>query len=277
MTRLLQITDPHIGPPGYIGYGIDPRARLAACVADINAHYFDATLCVVTGDLVNAGTDEEYEVLSGVLADLRVPCRVIPGNHDRREGLRRHCGAAVIEEAGFLQGSIELPSGRALLLDTLSPGMASGELCDQRLEWLAAALAEDDRQVCMFMHHPPLDLGIDYMDRIGLVDADRFWSTVAPFRERIDLIAFGHVHRPVCGVWKGIPFAGCPSTAHQIALELGPTTPPRLHFNHEPPCYAIIEHGRDGAIVHQQRYSENWNVIPRRGEPSRTARQPDCD
>jgi len=277
VTRLLQITDPHIGPQGYIGYGVDPRARLAACVADINSHYFDATLCVVTGDLVNAGTDEEYEVLAEVLADLRVPCRVIPGNHDRREGLRRHCGAAVIEEAGFLQGSIELPSGRALLLDTLSPGMASGELCDQRLEWLEAALAESDQRVCMFMHHPPLDLGIDYMDRIGLVDADRFWSTVAPFRERIDLIAFGHVHRPVCGVWKGIPFAGCPSTAHQIALELGPTTSPRLHFNHEPPCYAIIEHGHGGAIVHQQRYSENWNIIPRQGEPSRTARQPGSD
>jgi hypothetical protein len=115
------------------------------------------------------------------------------------------------------------------------------------------------------------------MDRIGLVDADRFWSTVAPFRERIDLVAFGHVHRPVCGAWKGIPFAGCPSTAHQVALELGPRTPPRLHFNHEPPCYAIIEHGRGGAIVHQQRYSENWNVVPRLGKPSRTARQPDGD
>ena len=41
-------------------------------------------------------------------------------------------------------------------------------------------------------------------------------------RERVRLILFGHVHRPVSGVAQGIAFAGCPSTAHQVALELGP-------------------------------------------------------
>jgi hypothetical protein len=92
-----------------------------------------------------------------------------------------------------------------------------------------------------------------------------------PFRQRIALIAFGHVHRPVSGLWNGIAFAGTPSTVQQVALELGPQPELHLNFNHEPPCYAILDISGAGVIVHQQRYTHNWDVLPRLGPLSRTA------
>jgi 3',5'-cyclic AMP phosphodiesterase CpdA len=151
------------------------------------------------------------------------------------------------------------------------PGAASGALCDLRLDWLSRALAARDDTVCLFMHHPPLALGIEYMDRIGLAGNERFWAVLKPFRQRIALIAFGHVHRPVSGLWNGIAFAGTPSTVQQVALELGPQPELHLNFNHEPPCYAILDISGAGVIVHQQRYTHNWDVLPRLGPLSRTA------
>ena len=72
-----------------------------------------------------------------------------------------------------------------LLLDTLRPGKASGELCERRLAWLAKQLAARNDAVCIAMHHPPLAVGIEYMDGIGLAEPRRFWEVVAPHRERV--------------------------------------------------------------------------------------------
>jgi 3',5'-cyclic AMP phosphodiesterase CpdA len=265
--KVLQITDTHVGRPGFTGYGLDPRTRLEACVADINAHHADAALCLVTGDLVNDGSHDEYANLEPVLRALRVPFRVLAGNHDARAELLRFFPHTPVDEDGFLQGTLEVPGGRIVILDTLCPGKPSGELCAKRLDWLGRALAARQDTVYIFMHHPPLPIGIEYMDGIGLLEPEGFWRTVAPHRERVRLLVFGHVHRPVSGVWNGIAFAGCPSTAHQVALELGRQAEPHLSFNHEPPCYAILDIGAAGVIVHQQRFLQNWNLIPRRGKP----------
>lgn len=265
--KILQVTDTHVGPAGYVGYGVDTRARLEECVADINRHHADADLCLLTGDLVNAGSRAEYENLAPVVRKLAVPVRVLPGNHDDRTLLREFFPETPVDEDGFLQSAVPVPGGRLLLLDTLRVDKASGELCGRRLAWLARELARADDTITIAMHHPPLAVGIEFMDRIALVDAERFWATLAPCRDRIRLILFGHVHRPVTGVSHGIAFAGCPSTAQQVALELGPQPELHLNFNHEPPCYAIIDLRADEVIVHHQNYQQNLSpAFPRLGK-----------
>ena len=264
--KLLQITDPHVGRSGLLNYGVDPRARLEACVADINTHHADAALCLVTGDLVNEGTVEEYANLEPVLRTLKMPVRVLTGNHDERTNLRRFFPDTPVDENGFFQSTIDVPGGRILLLDTLRDGKASGELCAQRLAWLSSALGAADDAIYIVMHHPPMAVGVEYMDKIGLSNYEDFWTTVGPHREQIKLVVFGHVHRPISGVYRGIAIAGCPSTVHQVALELGPQPELHLNFNHEPPCYAVLDISDQGCIVHQQRYTENWKLIPRQGK-----------
>ncbi len=56
--KFIHISDTHIAPAGQHINGLDPRARLEACVADVNAHHGDAELCVFTGDLVDKGEAE---------------------------------------------------------------------------------------------------------------------------------------------------------------------------------------------------------------------------
>jgi 3',5'-cyclic-AMP phosphodiesterase len=260
--KILQITDTHVGARGFVAYGVDARAQLERCVEDINAHHADAALCLVTGDLVNQGSAAEYENIASVLRALRVPLRVLPGNHDAREALLRFFPETPADEHGFLQSTLDLPGARLVLLDTLAVGRLEGELCEKRLAWLARTLGERSDPVYIFMHHPPVAVGIEFMDGIALANREAFWDAVAPHRSRIRLIAFGHLHRPISGVWNGIAFACCPSTAHQIALELGPRQRPRINANREPPCYAIFYLSASGVIVHQQRYTENWKFVP---------------
>ena len=37
--KLIQVSDLHFVPPGTLLLGLDPRARLAAAIADINRHH----------------------------------------------------------------------------------------------------------------------------------------------------------------------------------------------------------------------------------------------
>ena len=86
--KLVQVSDLHFVPPGVRLLGIDPRARFSACVADINANHADAELCLLTGDLADRGAPEAYAALREALADLRVPYRLMVGNHDDRAAFR---------------------------------------------------------------------------------------------------------------------------------------------------------------------------------------------
>lgn len=264
--KLLQVTDTHTPRAGELIYGVDGRKRLDECIDDINEHHRDARLCLFTGDLVNRGSDEEYANLKAALDRLEVPFRLLAGNHDDRDILRRTFPDAP-SEGGFLQSVVDTEHGRVLLLDTHDPGKASGYLCSERLEWIERRLAESgDCPLYVFLHHPPLAIGIEYMDGIALRNADELWRRLEPHAKRIRLVAFGHVHRPISGLWNGVPFSACPSIVHQIALELGPQEVRHLNFNLEPPCYAIIQIDARNVLVHQQRYTENWKTFPRAGK-----------
>ena len=58
-TKLIQVSDLHFVPPSLRLLGLDPRARLEAAIADINAHHGDAELCLFTGDLAGCARPPE--------------------------------------------------------------------------------------------------------------------------------------------------------------------------------------------------------------------------
>lgn len=58
---------------------------LANAVAQVNDLVPQPDLALLTGDLVDRGTAAEYEMLRELLAPLRMPFLVIPGNHDDRD------------------------------------------------------------------------------------------------------------------------------------------------------------------------------------------------
>jgi 3',5'-cyclic-AMP phosphodiesterase len=246
--KLIQLTDLHLMPAGERLHDLDPQARLDAAIADINAHQGDAALCVLSGDLANAGDVPSYQALRASLARLRVPWRLMVGNHDDRANLLRVFPDTPLDAHGFVQTRVELDGARLLLLDTLEPGQAWGRYCARRLSWLETELAAaESRPVYLFTHHPPFPIGLPSLDRMTLRD-DGPLGALLERHGGVRHLFCGHVHRPIAGSWRGIPVSALPSTNHQVAFDLVTVAP--VPDSPGPPAYGVIFIGPDTTIVH---------------------------
>jgi 3',5'-cyclic-AMP phosphodiesterase len=250
--KVIHITDPHLITPGQPLHGLDPYARLTACIDDILEHHTDAAACVVTGDLAHVGEAAAYAGLRVQLDRLPMPWFALMGNHDRREPYIAAFPDAMRDEAGYVQGRFETPAGVLLLLDTLDEGQHGGLYCATRRAWLAAELDRaGDRPVFLFMHHPPFDIGIPCLDAIGLADPEAFFDVVRG-RSNIRHLFFGHVHRPVCGNWRGLSYSTMRGLNHQVPFDLHTVRP--VPKSHEPPAYAVAFLDTDQVTVHFHDY-----------------------
>ncbi len=195
--------------------GHNPRARLTAAVEFINRHHSDAGFCIISGDLVNRGSKSDYQQLKHHLDKLHPPCFVMAGNHDNRELLRACFTLPECSMSDFIQYGIDTPAGLMLCLDTQKTGHDSGEICGKRLEWLHAQLQQaGDTPVYLFMHHPPMNLGLPMQDTENLDNGDDLLALIRPFAN-IKHLFIGHVHRPICGSIDHLPFTTMRSVLYQ--------------------------------------------------------------
>ena len=194
---IAQISDFHVDlrvrtPTGTV----DTRERLQQAVTRVNALQPAPDVVLVTGDLVNDGTPEQYALVKDSLSQLTAPCYVIPGNHDDRQNMR---GAFADqdyfdESEDFLHYVVDGYPVRLVALDTLVPGQDRGELCEHRLAWLEARLAEaTDKPTLIFMHHPPFATGMPAFDLIRVQGAQAMATLIAR-HSQIEAVICGHVH-----------------------------------------------------------------------------------
>lgn len=251
--KFIHLTDPHFVAGDGLLYGLDPRARLAAAIASINDAHADAAFCVVTGDLAHWGEPGAYVRLAEALGRLRIPFHLLLGNHDGRAAFREAFPAVPVDSDGHVQRAIETPLGRFVFLDSNEPGASWGVLCERRLCWLAATLAErPEERPSIFVHHPPFGVGIRPMDRIALRETARFAEVLMAHPGGIRHLFFGHLHRPVSGSWRGIPFSTLRATNHQVWLDLRDTD--AVPGSREPPQYAVVLMEADLTVVHLHDY-----------------------
>lgn len=261
---IAQITDFHVTALGTRAFGrVDTNAGLAAAVAHLNRLRPRPDLVLVTGDLVNDGRPEEYAALAELLRPLEIPCRVIPGNHDDRAGLRRLFGSDgyLPVEGTFLHYTVEDWPLRIIALDTQVPGRPHGELCRARLDWLAARLAEQpDRPTLLMMHHPPFATGIGHMDAMGCLGTSRLAELVER-HGRIQAILCGHLHRAIAVRWAGMLASTAPGTAHQVGLDLVPGSP--AAWTLEPPAVALhLWRPELGGVISHLSFVGNFPAVP---------------
>jgi Icc protein len=249
---IAQITDMHIRPEGVLAYRrVDTAPYLVRAVEHLRRLRPRPDVVLATGDLVDAGTDEEYRRLRELLTPLPMPVYLIPGNHDNRDALAAVFAdhAYLPRSGGFMQYVVEEYPVRLVALDTLVPGQVGGLLCEERLGWLAARLEEGpDRPTVIFMHHPPFVTGIAHMDSSGLASAREF-AEVVRRHPQVERIVCGHLHRPIQARVGGTLASTAPSTAHQVALDLEDDNP--LMFTIEPPaCQLHVWRPGTGLVSH---------------------------
>ena len=246
--KFVQVTDLHIVPRGRKLLDLNPIERLSACIADINQQCENVSFCVFTGDLTDRGDPEAYSALRECLEDLELPYHLMLGNHDRRASFYAIFPDAPRDENGFLQFQLETQEGRLIFLDTLDEGRSAGIYCEKRHQWLAQRLQEANSDpIYLFMHHPPFDIGIPSLDKIKLDGTEAF---AAVLRKSADIrhLFLGHVHRPVSGSWRGIPFSALPGTNHQIAADFENESP--MPYEHGPCAYGIVHVDVEQTTVH---------------------------
>ncbi|MEL7464752.1 MAG: phosphodiesterase [Pseudomonadota bacterium] len=250
--RFLQITDTHFVPAGETLYDLDPQARLEGLLELAARDHPDAAFILITGDLAHHGEVAAYEALWETLTAAHLPVHLMMGNHDSRAPFASVFPEAERIEGGFVQFEIAADDASLLCLDTLLdiPGEHAGDLCKARLGWLDARLAAipPGRDWLLALHHPPLPLSLPNMDDIALAPrwADALWEVIA---ERQPAAIFcGHVHRPIHGTWRGVPFHIQRGVNHQVAY--APERTPTLTFADAPPALSDICFESGNIVIH---------------------------
>jgi 3',5'-cyclic-AMP phosphodiesterase len=236
---IAQISDLHIKPQGSLAYGkVDTAAALERCVAALNEFLPRPDLVVISGDLADTPTFEEYEYLKRLLEPLKLPFAGIPGNHDSRQMMRTAFPlAAYAFPSGPLNQRLEVGGLDLVLLDSSVHGKPHGELDAPTLQWLDATLVSaPDRPALLFLHHPPFKAGIWHMDRQNLLNAGEL-AAIVRRHPRVQRIAAGHIHRATLTQFAGVPATICPAPNHAVDLDLAELRAPS--FKVEPPAFHL--------------------------------------
>ncbi|MBJ3774425.1 phosphodiesterase [Acuticoccus mangrovi] len=242
MPLIAQLTDTHIRANGGLAYGeVDTTRFLAAAVAHLNALDPAPDAVVVSGDLVDYGSAAEYADFKRLVAPLRAPLWVIPGNHDSALIWEAFPEAGAIRAGEGLGYEVSVGGLRLLMLDSTVAGAPYGLATAERCAWLAEALRREGPAL-LFLHHPPFLTGIEHMDRNNCREAERLAATV----EGRGLLAIGcgHVHRMVSATVGGVRTLIGPSPAHAVTLDVRPGAPATFEF--EPPAVLLHRVSQDG-------------------------------
>ena len=267
---IAQMTDIHIGfAPGEEPEELN-HVRFRATLERLREAPSRPDMLVLTGDITDRGDCDSFGRVAGLLAGCPFPVWPMVGNHDSREGLLHAFPQVRAAEGGFLHYVLEQEGLRIVLLDTVEPGRHGGAFCEARQAWLTARLDEAPATpTLIFMHHPPVVSGIDWMDPDPGEPWIRRFGAAVEGRGNVRAIHCGHLHRPLAARFRGIPVHVTPSVAPLVALDLRPTDPDRPDgrdlITVEPPSYALHRWDGAGLATHYESVGD-WHALARYSE-----------
>lgn len=256
---IAQLTDLHLRPPGMPAYRVSETNMMTERAFDVVAALVPRPdVVLITGDMTDCGLDSEYELLRKLLMRLPMPVFMVPGNHDRRDNLKKIFSdwPTIVADPDFVQFAIEDFPVRLIALDTVIPGESGGKLCERRLAFLEQALAVSDLPSVIFMHHPPFDCGIVHMDRIRLIEGAERLAEIVRKNGHVERILCGHHHRPIETLFGGTIASIAPSVTHQVAFDLRDDHEGALTL--EPPAFRLHQYRSGAGVVSNMVYVERF-------------------
>ncbi|MFC3101670.1 metallophosphoesterase [Altererythrobacter lauratis] len=262
---IAQMTDIHIGFDREARPEELNRQRCRAVLARLVKQPNTPDMLVLSGDITDRGDAESFARTAELLNDLPFPVHVMVGNHDSRDGLLAAFPHTLRGEDGFLHTAFVQDGLLVVLLDTLEPGRHGGAFCAARRDWLRGVLeANRATPTVIFMHHPPVVSGIEWMDP----RPDEAWivnlAAALDGMDQVQAIHCGHLHRQLAASFCGIPVSVTPSVAPLVSLDLRPISSAvpdaRALITTEPPAYAL--HHWDGTrlVTHYETVGD-WQVL----------------
>jgi 3',5'-cyclic AMP phosphodiesterase CpdA len=239
------LTDTHFGVPGAV-----ERCRLV--LDHLRAMTPRPDVLLVSGDVADHGTEEEYVEARAVLDTWDGVLAICPGNHDVRPAY-----AKAFCDGGPTETVVAHGGRRLVLLDSLVDAVDGvrtdpGHLSEASLAWLDEQLEADASPTFVCLHHPPTDLGLGLMDPIKLTNGAALAAVLAR-HPHVAATLVGHAHTMGTTTFAGRPLlvgGGVVSTVTHDAEAL-----PALWMD-APVTFALHLHGDDGSLV------THWRALP---------------
>jgi len=249
---IAHLSDPHLRPKGVLYQDlVDSNAMFEAALRHLDRLSPRPDVVLMSGDLVDEGSQQEYQLARELLGTLRLPLLMIPGNHDAREVMRRSFSDhTYLPASGPLHFvAAEFGPVRIVGLDITVPGTHHGDMDDAAVAWLEEAIARSpDRPTIIMLHQHPFDSGIPYIDKYKCRRGERLADVVSRYPAVVRVLC-GHIHRHMQMKFGGTVLCTAPSTTTAIALRLDPDASPASYV--EPPAM-LLHHWTEsrGMITH---------------------------
>lgn len=210
--RLIQVSDPHLGATrDYRLAGIETYETFRQVLAEVASGGAQPDMIYATGDIASSGAQEAYRLFGEQMQFLEIPYGWLPGNHDDLAIMQENLSSVSYWPL------LELGSWRVVSLNTAVPGEVGGKLAESELTFLEQVLnAEPYNPFVLFMHHPVLPVGCDWLDKQRVANADDLQKIVNS-AGNVHSVFSGHVHQEFVGRWAGCDIYTSPSTCFQFA------------------------------------------------------------
>ncbi|GAB2978009.1 phosphodiesterase [Amycolatopsis acidiphila] len=215
---IAHLSDPHMTTGPLAG---PPAVGLNRALGRVLALDPQPDCVVITGDLVEHGRPEEYKELHEAIDRFPLPLHLAAGNHDDPAALLDEFdGTRFIGGTERTQYAVDYPAFTLVVLESTVSGSPKGCLGTPQLNWLNGILARKrDTPAIVCLHHPPIDVGIPFLDGMRLEDGVELLDVLVQHTNVARVLA-GHVHRPVTAAFAGSVLAIAPSTHLQSGLVL---------------------------------------------------------
>jgi len=235
---ILFLSDSHLfGSSGRELFEVNTCKALKDVVSAIGEQGLVFDLMIASGDISEDGSTRSYENFHELTKGMASDTIWMKGNHDNFSNIPENLKFKYIKEEKHM-GSWSL-----IFLDSAVPGRDEGYLEKNELDRLSRfLLSHPDRFVVICLHHQPVDVGSEFIDKLGLQNKSAFWK-VAGTKQNVMAIVFGHVHQELDRYHNNVRLISNPSTAIQFK--------PRsreLDFGEEYYCYRTFRLNDDGSI-----------------------------
>jgi 3',5'-cyclic-AMP phosphodiesterase len=244
MLLVAQITDTHLFEDDRkTMFDCPTNQTFAAVIATIAQLSPQPDLLLLTGDISQDDSAGSYTYARSLLEPLQIPTYWLPGNHDQNiqaiQTLNHGCISSSKSFTKFFNGL----GWQFILLDSSVTQQPHGELSDEQLQWFEQQLASTDHPTLVAIHHQPIACGLNYMDQIGLRNAEAFLQIVDR-HPQIKVILNGHIHQEFATIRNGIHYLGTPSTCIQLKPNQA-----NVEVDDRPPGFRLIHLHPDGQIA----------------------------